>query len=171
MKILLIFLVFFSLFGCNGIGKNIKKSQNFTCPKVFFSSEDRIFIDTIDGGSSVDDVTFKAEINNFALNDNCVVHNTVAIIPLDILIVAQPLDNIKNQNISMPLYAILLDQNDQVLETQYFMVAKSIKQNFENKKFIETDITDKLQIVSKNLETTQIIIGFMLDNKKRLLVN
>ena len=171
MKRLLIFLMFLTLFGCNGTVKNIQIPQNFNCPRVFFSSEDRIFIDTIDGGTSIDDVTFKAEINNFALNDKCVVHNKVAIIPLDILIVARPLDNIETPNISIPLYATLLDQNNEVLETQYFMVSKSIKQNFETKKFIETDITDKLQIVSTNLGVTQIIIGFMIDDKRKLLVN
>ena len=38
-------------------------------------------------------------------------------------------------------------------------------------KFIETDITDRIEIITKHLETSQIIIGFMLDNKKRKLLN
>ena len=78
---------------------------------------------------------------------------------------------LKNPAVSMPLYAFLLDKNDKVLETQYFMVSSSIKKNFETKNFMETDITDKLNIITKNFETNQIVIGFMLDDEKRYLIN
>ena len=157
--------------GCNTIGKNKQTSEDFSCPRVFFSSEDRIFIDTAEGGTSIDDITYKAELNNFAFIDKCLQQNEAAVIPLDILIIAQPMDALKNGDVSIPLYAELLDQNDQVLETQYFMVSKSIEKNFETKNFMETDITDRLYIITKNLETNQIVIGFMLDDEKRLLLN
>ena len=157
--------------GCNTIGKNKQTSEDFSCPRVFFSSEDRIFIDTSEGGTSIDDITYKAELNNFAFIDKCLQQNEAAVIPLDILIIAQPMEALKNGDVSIPLYAELLDQNDQVLDTQYFMVSKSIKKNFETKNFMETDITDRLYIITKNLDTTQIVIGFMLDDEKRLLLN
>ena len=171
MKKLLILLLFFGLFGCNSIGKNKQVSNNFNCPRVFFSSEDRIFIDTNEFESSIDNITFKAELNNFGFTEKCSEQNEILIIPLDVLIIARPMDELKNPDISIPLYAVLLDQNDQVLETQYFMLSDSIKKNFETKNFIETDITDKLYIITKNLGTKQIIIGFMLDDEKRLLLN
>ena len=63
MKKLLILFLFFGLFGCNSIVKNKQVSGNFNCPRVFFSSEDRIFIDTNEDGNSIDYVTFKAELN------------------------------------------------------------------------------------------------------------
>ena len=157
--------------GCNTIGKNKQTSEDFSCPRVFFSSEDRVFIDTVEGGTSIDDITYKAELNNFAFIDKCLQQNEAAVIPLDILIIAQPMEALKNGDVSIPLYAELLDQNDQVLETQYFMVSKSIKKNFDTKSFMETDITDRLYIITKNLETNQIVIGFMLDDEKRLLLN
>ena len=157
--------------GCNTIGKNKQISEAFSCPRVFFSSEDRVFIDTAEGGTSIDDITFKAELNNFAFIDKCLQQNEAVVIPLDILIIAEPMDALKNGDVSIPLYAELLDQNDQVLETQYFMVSKSIEKNFETKNFMETDITDRLYIITKNLETNQIVIGFMLDEKKSLLLN
>ena len=127
MKKILILLLFFSLMGCNTIGKNKQTSEDFSCPRVFFSSEDRIFIDTSEGGTSIDELTYKAELNNFAFIDKCLQQNEAVIIPLDILIIAQPMEALKNGDVSIPLYAELLDQNDQVLETQYFMVSKSIK--------------------------------------------
>ena len=171
MKKILILLLFLGLFGCNSIGKNKQVSNNFNCPRVFFSSEDRIFIDTNEVGTSIDDVTFKAELNNFAFNEKCSKQNEFSVIPLDILIIARPMDELKNPDVSIPIYAVLLDQNDKVLETQYFMINSSIKKNFETKNFIETDITDKLNIITKNFETNQIVIGFMLDDQKRLLIN
>ena len=157
--------------GCNTIGKNKQTSEDFSCPRVFFSSEDRIFIDTAEGGTSIDDITYKAELNNFAFIDKCLQQNEAAVIPLDILIIAQPMEALKNGDVSIPIYADLLDQNDRVLETQYFMISKSIKKNFETKSFIETDITERLYIITRNLETYQIVIGFMLDNEKKLLLN
>ena len=171
MKKLLISLLFFGLFGCNSIVKNKQVLNNFNCPRVFFSSEDRIFIDTNEVGTSIDDVLFKAELNNFAFNEKCSQQNEVSVIPLEILIIAQPMGELKNPDVSIPLYAVLLDQNDKVLETQYFMINSSIKKNFETKNFIETDITDKLNIITKNFETNQIVIGFMLDDEKKMLVN
>ena len=157
--------------GCSTIGKNKQTSEDFSCPRVFFSSEDRVFIDTTDGGTSIDDITYKAELNNFAFIDKCLQQNEAAVIPLDILIIAQPMEVLKNGDVSIPLYAELLDQNDQVLDTQYFMVSKSIEKKFETKNFMETDITDRLYIITKNLDTKQIVIGFMLDDEKRLLLN
>ena len=171
MKKILILLLFFSLMGCNTIGKNKQTLEDFSCPRVFFSSEDRVFIDTVEGGTSIDDITYKAQLNNFAFIDKCLQQNEVAVIPLDILIIAEPVGTFKNGGVSIPLYADLLDENDQVLETQYFMVSKSIDKNFDTKSFMETDITDRLYIITKNLETNQIVIGFMLDDEKRLLLN
>ena len=168
---LLILILFLTLFGCNTIGKNKQSLNNFNCPRVFFSSEDRIFIDTNEGGTSIEEVTFKAELNNFEFIEKCYQQNEVVVIPLHILIIAQPMEELKNPDVSIPLYAVLLDQNDKVIETQYFMVSSSIKKNLESKNFMETDIIDKLNIITKNSETNQIVIGFMLDNEKRILVN
>ena len=36
---------------------------------------------------------------------------------------------------------------------------------------IETDIIDQIQIVTKYLNTSQLVIGFMLDDKKRDLLD
>ena len=171
MKKLPILLIFLSLLGCNTIGKNKQTSEDFNCPRVFFSSEDRVFIDTTESGTSIEDITFKAELNNFAFINKCLQQSEAAVIPIDILIITKPMDVLKNGDVSIPLYAELLDQNDQVLETQYFMVSQLIEKNFETKNFMETDITDRLYIITKNLETKQIVIGFMLDDRKRLLLN
>ena len=171
MKKLLIFLLLLSLFGCNNIIKNKQKTDNLICPRIFFSSEDKVFIETMGNSNSIDDVSLKAELNNFAIAEKCYQKDNFAIIPLEILIIAEPMDKLENQDVSIPLYVILLDQKNQVLESQYFMVSGLIKTNFENNTFIETDITNRLKIITENLETAQIVIGFMLDDNKRLLLN
>ena len=163
-------MLFLPLIACNNIINNNNKqtSIDFKCPQVFFSAEDKIFINN---SNSLDDVLIKAYLNNFAINKECRQENKIALIPIDVLIIAEPLDYFEKPELNFPIYITLLDQNDNILETQYFMISDSMKKNNQLNKFIETDITDRIEIITKHLETSQIIIGFMLDNKKRKLLN
>ena len=162
------FFLFLTFLGCTGIIKNKQTFIDFSCPRVFFSSEDRIYIDN---SKSLDHITFKAEINNFAINKKCQQKENIVVIPLDILIVAKPMNNLEESFISLPVYISLLDINDEVLETQYFSVSGQINKNTETGFFLESDVIDRLQIVTQQLETTQLVLGFMLDNEKRDLLN
>ena len=168
MKQLFIFILFLPLLGCGNIIKNKQTSIDFNCPRVFFSSDDRIYIDN---SISLDDITIKAEFNNYAINKKCQQQDNLAVILLDILIVAKPTSNLDESFISLPVYISLLDNNDEVLETQYFSVSGLINKNTETNIFIESDVKDLLQIVTQQLETTQLVLGFMLDNEKRDLLN
>tara|TARA_B100000579_G_C22792122_1_gene835103 strand:+ start:1013 stop:1519 length:507 start_codon:yes stop_codon:yes gene_type:complete len=168
MKQIFLFLVFLPLLGCSSLLKNKATSKDFNCPSVFFSSEDRVYIDN---AISLDEVTIKAEFNNFAINNKCQYLKDVAVIPLNILIVAKPMSNSEKPNLSLPIYVSLLDTNNDVIETQYFSLSFSMNRDALTKKLIETDIKDRIQIVTKNNETTQLVIGFMLDNRKRDLLD
>ena len=168
MKQLFILILFLPLLGCGNIIKNKHASIDFNCPRVFFSSDDRIYIDN---SISLDDITIKAEFNNYAINTKCQQQEDVVVIPLDILIVAKPMSNLEESFISLPVYISLLDDNDEILETQYFSVSGIMNKNTETNIFMESDITDRLRIVTQQLETTQLVLGFMLDNEKRSLLN
>ena len=168
MKQLFIFILFLPLLGCGNIIKNNKTSTDFNCPRVFFSSDDRIYIDN---SISLDDIKIKAEFNNYAINKKCQQQDNLAVIPLDILIIAKPMSNLEESFISLPVYISLLDDNNQVLETQYFSVSGLINKNTETNIFTESDVTDRLQIVTQQLETKQLVLGFMLDKEKRDLLN
>ena len=168
MKQLFILILFLPLLGCGNIIKNKQTSIDFNCPRVFFSSDDRIYIDN---SISLDDITIKAEFNNYATNKKCQLQENLAVIPLDILIVAKPMNNLEESFITLPVYISLLDDNDEILETQYFSVSGIMNKNTETNIFMESDITDRLQIVTQQLETTQLVLGFMLDNEKRDLLN
>ena len=117
MKQLFIFILFLPLLGCGNIIKNNQTSADFKCPRVFFSSDDRVYIDN---SISFDDITIKAEFNNYAINKKCQQQDNLAVIPLDILIVAKPMTNLEESFISRPVYVSLLDYNDLVLVTKYF---------------------------------------------------
>ena len=168
MKRLFVFILFLPLLGCGNIIKNKQTSIDFNCPRVFFSSDDRIYIDN---NVSLDDITIKAEFNNYAINNKCQQQDNIAVIPLDIIIVAKPMSNLEEPNLSLPVYISLLNNSDEVLETQYFSVSGVVNKNNETNIFIESDITYRLQIVTQQLETTQLVLGFMLDNEKRDLLN
>ena len=168
MKQLFIFILFLPLLGCGNIIKNKQTSIDFNCPRVFFSSDDRIYIDN---SISLDDITIKAEFNNYAINKKCQQQENIAVIPLDILIVVKPMNNLEESFLSMPVYISLLNANDKILETQYFSVSGSMNKNSETNKFIETDFTDRLLIVTKYLDTSELVVGFMLDDGKRNLLN
>ena len=168
MKQLFIFILFLPLLGCGNIIKNKQTSIDFNCPRVFFSSDDRIYIDN---SISLDDIAIKAEFNNYAVNTKCQQQENIAVIPLDILIVAKPMNNLEEPFISLPVYVSLLDDNDEILETQYFVISGMVNKNTETNFFMESDIIDRLQIVTQQLETTQLVLGFMLDSEKRDLLN
>ncbi|MBI04944.1 MAG: hypothetical protein CMI96_03900 [Pelagibacteraceae bacterium] len=168
MKKLIIFLLFLPFFGCESIIQNKKVTEEFNCPIVFFSAKDRIYIDS---RTSLDDVGIKAELNNYAINSNCKKQENINIIPLNVLIVAQPMSNLEEPFLEFPIYISLLDKNDKLLETQYFLVSGSIKRNSETNTFVETDVSGQLTVVTEYTNTFQLVIGFMIDNKKRDLLN
>jgi len=168
MKNILIFMLFLPLLGCGNIIKNKQTSIDFNCPRVFFSSNDRVYIDN---SISLDDILIKAEFNNFDINKQCQQQENIVVISLDILIVAKPMNNLDESSLVFPVYISLLDSNDEVLETQYFSVLGSMKNDPQTNDFIESEITDRLQIVTKYLEVSQLVLGFMLDDKKRNLLN
>tara|TARA_B100000965_G_scaffold74000_1_gene58419 strand:+ start:202 stop:708 length:507 start_codon:yes stop_codon:yes gene_type:complete len=168
MKQIFIFILFLPLLGCVNLVENNNRSINFNCPRVFFSSEDRVYIDN---SISLDNIKIKAEFNNFAINEQCQQKQNVVVIPIDILIVAYPLKDFEESSLSLPIYVSLLDSKDEILETQYFSVLGVMNRSSEANNLIESDITVQLQIITKYLNTTQLVIGFMLDEKKKELLN
>ena len=168
MKQLFILILFLPLLGCGNIIKNKQTSIDFNCPRVFFASDDRIYIDN---SISLDNITIKAEFNNYATNNKCQLQENIVVIPLDILIIAKPTNYLEESFITLPVYISLLDDNDEVLEIQYFSVSGKINKNTETNIFMESDINYHLQIVTQQLETKQLVIGFMLDKEKRDLLN
>lgn len=171
MKKFLILIIFLLPLGCSNVFKSKQSFSDYNCPKVFFSSDENLFVDTIDNSNSLEDVFIKAELNNFTISNECKRNGELVIIPLDILIILKPMKSLMNRDVSIPMYVTLLDQNDNILETQYFMVLGTVKKNFETGAYIETDIINTLQVITDKLKISQAVVGFMLDESKRELLN
>ena len=171
MKNIFFFLFFLPLLGCNMIIKDNSKFNNYNCPSLFFSSNDNFFVDTLDNSTSIDEIYIKAELNNFAINKKCQQNDELIIIPVDVLIILKPMKSLPYEEVSLPLYVTLLDQNDNVIETQYFMMLGSVKKNSETGNYIVTDITSTLKIITNKFDINQVVVGFMLDENKRELLN
>ena len=120
MKQIFISIIFLPLLACSNIIKNKQAFMLLNCPKVFFSTEDRIYISN---STVTDDVAIKAELNNYAINKECKKQENIAFIPIDILILAKPIEGLENSQLNFPVYVSLLDEKDRVLETQYFLVS------------------------------------------------
>ena len=84
-------------------------------------------------------------------------------------------ENLKNET-QTTLSEIKKRQNDVQIEIQDIhkdaeKKVKQLEENAETNIFTESDVIDRLQIVTQQLETTQLVIGFMLDNGKKDLLN
>jgi len=171
MKKFLFFLLILPLISCNSLQKKDLSSTAINCPRVFFSSEDKHYIYSEQDSISIDNLSLKAELNNFSINANCMKSNEVIIIPIDLLIIIKPLENISKPEFDMPIYATLLDENDNVLEMQYFNIPGFINKDEELMQFVDSDLIYQIKIVTNNFKFKQVVIGFMLDRKKREILD
>ena len=110
MKKLLIFFIPIFLFSCSNFRDQNSEITSIECPRVFFSSESNVFIsskiDTID----LEEVQFKASLNNYRYSGNCSVNEDHSNYNLNLLIIIDPI-NPEDENIKFPLFALLYESN------------------------------------------------------------
>ena len=82
MKKILIFLLLFLSISCSSNLLTKKTAETIDCPPVFFASENRNYLDSEEKPLTLDNVSFKAEINNYAFNKSCFQENDHLIISL-----------------------------------------------------------------------------------------
>ena len=169
-KILIFFLLFLSI-SCSSNLLTKKSAESIDCPPVFFASENRNYIDGEEKPLTLYNVSFKAEINNYAFNKSCFQENDISIFPLDILFIIDPITPI-SPNVNLPLYVALLDSDQQLLEMQYFSINGEMKNDLTTKGYLETELSNSINIMtSKNNSVSSLVIGFMLDKNKKELLN
>tara|TARA_B100001029_G_C14797187_1_gene305130 strand:+ start:93 stop:608 length:516 start_codon:yes stop_codon:yes gene_type:complete len=171
VKNILIFLLLFLCISCGSTQLITKPKEIIDCPIVYYSSEDRTFLESEEQIITLDNLSFKAEINNYAFSKPCFKQNNLANFPLDILIVAEPI-NLKSPNITLPIYVALFDVNEKLVDVQYFTLLGSIQVSNDDNKFIETELTKLLSIVQLDQNIIfSLVIGFMLDEKRKEILN
>ena len=172
MKKNLILLIIFLLIGCTSDTAIITK---ITCPSVFFSAEHSKFIVGNKQPITLDNLVYKADINNHAFNKECSIVNDFFQTELSLLFIVKP-DQAVVSDVTLPFYVAILDINDEVVDMQYYKVEGDLKSEPENVNYIETELikTIKIQIPFLNeeeLNQNKVVIGFMLDEKKLEILN
>ncbi len=171
MKNILFFLIAFLIVGCS---KNSQFSTQTSCPSVLFSSEHKKYIGSSEKSINLDNIDYRAEINNYEFFKGCFKNNDYFEADLSILFLIQP-NNTETINVNFPYYVALLDLKDNVIDIQYYNLQKLLKVDQNNKEFIETDVTTtvKIKIPFSDYEKnkTYILLGFMLDKEKLKILN
>lgn len=171
MKNILVFLLFFFSYSCSPISTKIKPSEFIECPPVFFATEHRNYLKSNDKNITIENLAYKAEINNFGYNKPCFEESENYNFSLGVLLIVKPI-NIISAEISLPVYVALLDSSNTVIEIQYFSVEGEIKKDSDNGKYLETEISKILNLkLASNSLVNSIIIGFMLDKNQKNLLN
>ena len=171
-----LFILFFLLVGC--APKTIVSTNAITktsCPIVLFSSEHSQYIAGNTKPITMENIRYRAEINNYAFNSECSIKDNIFEAELSLLFIVKP-DLTEESIIILPFYVAILNANDEVVDMQYYQVDGDLMSESENVNYIETELTKtiKLQISSLNeegLNQNKVVVGFMLDKKKLEILN
>lgn len=171
MKNIYLFLLLSILIGCGTNPLKRISSTPTNCPSILFAKEHKIYIDSKLKNISLDNITYRAEINNAAFDKGCYIKDNIFSSELSILFIVKPLD-VEQKNINLPFYFAILDEDKKVKDIQYYSTNGFFKQNLEDNSLIETEV---ITMIDLRLNTTDmfstIVIGFMLDKERLELLN
>ena len=161
--------ILFLLFLCSC---NAEKLQTIgeTCPDVFFSKEHKIYITSDENPLNIENISYRAELNNYFFKEGCSVLNNDLTGNLSLLFIINP-ENSSRGNILLPYYIAVLSSEDEIMDIQYYIIQGVIQKDPETSEYIETELKDtvNISIPNKDLKNnlkTNIVIGFMLDQEK-----
>ena len=168
------FIFFISLFL---IGCTTKKPQTYTdlCPEVFFSKDHRVYITTNENSLTLNNISYKVEINNYNFVSECLVMDNKFTTTLSLLFIVKP-DKAKKNNIVIPYYLALLDNQKNILNVQYYKVTGHLEEDSDNSSYIETEIIKTQDVIIpiqdiNDDSITMLLIGFMLNQEKLKILN
>ena len=80
------------------------------------------------------------------------------------MVLAEPF-NPKDQNINLPVFVILYDKNNNVIDKQYFRIVDNLNYNEETSIYQITDVINKLKIFNEEItEVASLTVGFVKIN-------
>jgi len=171
VKKFLLFIMLLSLFGCGSNVFKSKKSISINCPPVLFAKEHKVYMDSLSEKISLDNISFRAEINNAIFKKGCTQSDNVFSTDLSLLFVVKPMME-NQQNINLPFYIAILDKDKKLQDIQYYSINSIFKKNIETKLLVESEIftTKNINFYSKGAPIT-MVVGFMLDKNRLELLN
>ena len=166
MKRFLVIFVLLILVNCSFNNNKNDKYDIFPCPNIYFSSEHKSFVKSEDSNLDIsfDNISYKASLNNFIFNEKCFEKNSYKGYPLDVLILIEPFNPSVNE-IEIPIFAYLYDENNDIIDKQYFKINISLSYNVNTEDYNLSEITERLTIVSDSDKViTSIVIGLVKIN-------
>ena len=169
-NLFILFLLF--LFSCTA---EKVKSIVETCPDVFFSKEHKIYITSDESPLKIENIKYRAELNNYFFNKGCSVLNNVLTGNLSLLFVINS-ENSSQEDILLPYYIAILNPEDEILDIQYYSIQGIMQKDLETSMYIETELIDTVDINNPNTDLktnlkNSIVIGFMLDQEKNKILD
>ena len=171
MKKIYLFFIFIFLTGCGYNLASNTKNTAVSCPSILFGSDHQIYIGLSDEDISIDNIEYRGELNNAIFTKKCTLKDNIFSSELSILFILNPfVDEVKN--IYMPFYLAILNQNKELQDMLYFSASGQFKKDLETKNIIETEVTKTLILQHESIdENSIIVIGFVLDNKRKEFLN
>ena len=165
MKKFLLFFIFILLFGCDTISKKDNEIALIDCPAVFFSTENNFYSQDHQQNINIDNYSYNASLNNYAFLDGCFADLQKNNYFIDILLLVESI-NLNDQTINLPIFVLLYDMDDQIIDKQYFRIQKDLNFNKMESDFQILEITDKLRIsIDKEKILNSLEIGFIKINQ------
>ncbi len=161
MKKLLLFFIFIYLIGCSDARNQNTKVLNIECPRVFFSLENNLFIDGAKESTDLEEINYKATLNNYGFVKNCFNDSEKYNYNLDLLIIIDPI-NPKDEKINLPLFVLFYNMEGKLLDSQYFRVENKLIYNNSLSEYETTNVIKNLNIYLKaNQKVSSMTIGFV----------
>ncbi len=171
MKSFYLFILLFIIVGCKSNIFDTQKFEIIECPTVLFAKEHKIYIDSKYDDISLNNIAYKAEINNAVFSKECKIKDKIFSSKISILFVVNPLIQ-EQENINLPFYIAILDKENNIEKIEYFLINGNFKKDFETNALRETEITTTKKINFELIDKPEkIIIGFMIDELKLELLN
>ena len=172
MKSYFILFIIPLLFGC------LSKKQEFigdSCPEVLFSKNHRVYITTEMIPLTLNNISYRAETNNYNFANGCFIQNNKITGKLSILFIVTP-EKAQKAEIIMPYYIALLNNQKNIVDIQYYKIKGNLNKNVDKSSYIKTEITATqdviipIQDISDDFNN-KLLIGFMLNKEKLDVLN
>ena len=123
MKNNLFILIFFLLLGCSSqTTVSTNAAVKTSCPIVLFSSEHSQYITGNTKPITTENIRYRAEINNYAFNSDCLIIDDIIQAELSLLFIVNPYQA-KVSELSLPFYvAILNEKNGDEINLESFLL-------------------------------------------------
>ncbi len=149
------------LFGCDTISKKDNEIALIDCPAVFFSTENNIFVQGDTKNLDMENIDYKASLNNYYFANNCNMNLEYKNYLLDLLFIVEPI-NPKDKKINLPVFVILYDNKERIIDRQYFRIKDNLIFNKETSSYETTEVITNLKIsLKKNNYVSFITVGFV----------